>query len=157
MATEEASPANPFERGPYIQVAAFCERVLTEPDGVMSLIRVVDVVTHSAHGPSAPEQMPEVRFPLDMVLVFKSGSARGRHDVTITPELPSGEPLPSLSASIRLEGEGRGAVLRSRLDMPFRMEGLYWFGVQFDGRIITRIPLEVRYSRLTTGPAIQQG
>ena len=33
---------NPFELGPYVQVAAFCERVLRESDGVMSLVRVVD-------------------------------------------------------------------------------------------------------------------
>ena len=37
-----AEVRNPFERGPYIQVAAFCERVLQEADGVVSLIRIVD-------------------------------------------------------------------------------------------------------------------
>ncbi len=151
--TTESGERNLFERGPYVQIAALCERVLREGDGVVSLIRVVDVVTHTAHGPAAPQDMPEVRFPLDMMLVFKSGSVRGRHEVTVIPELPSGETLPSFTASIRLEGEGNGAVFHSRLDIPFRMEGLYWFNIQFDGQIITRMPLEVRYSRvLTTSP-----
>lgn len=155
MTTERAG-RNLFERGPYVQIAAFCERVLAETDGVLSLVRVVDVITHSEHGPLAPQEMPEVHYPLNMLIVFKAGSVRGRHEVTVTPELPSGEALPPVTISILFEGEGRGALVRSQLDMPFRMEGLYWFNVRFDGQVITRMPLEVRYSRVTSGPAIQQ-
>lgn len=156
MTTKKAE-SSPFERGPYIQVAAFCERVLTEGDGVKSLIRIVDVVNHSVSGPSAPQEMPEFHYPLHMVLIFKSGTAHGRHDITITPELPSGETLPPLTTSIRLEGEGRGVAVTGPMDMPFSKEGLHWFNVRFDDQIITRMPLDVRYSRLTTGPAMQGG
>ncbi|MDO8673827.1 MAG: hypothetical protein Q7O66_20650 [Dehalococcoidia bacterium] len=151
MPAEIIREVNPFERGPYVQVAALCERVLTEADGVTSLIRIVDRITHAAHGPGAPQEMPEFRLSLFLVVVLKSGSAKGRHEITITPELPSGEPLTSISSSIMLEGEGKGAQVVTQLNMPFGLEGLYWFNVKFDSRVISRLPLEVRYSRLVTG------
>ena len=148
MATAEIR--NPFERGPYIQVAALCERVLREGDGVASLIRIIDTVTHTERGPSPPEEMPEVHYPLFLIITLKSGTARGRHDVTIIPEQPSGETLQEITLSVNMEGEGKGINIASRIDIPYRLEGLYWFNVQFDHRLITRIPLEVRYSRMAT-------
>ncbi len=61
---------NPFERGPFVQIGGFCERILREADGVLSLIRVVDVVTHSEHRPDAPEEMPTFHYPLTLVLAL---------------------------------------------------------------------------------------
>ncbi|MBA7708114.1 hypothetical protein ES703_117002 [subsurface metagenome] len=146
-----AEVRNPFERGPYIQVAAFCERVLQEADGVVSLIRIVDRVTHTERGPESPAEMPEFHYPLFLVITLKSGRARGRHDITITPEQPSGETLDPITLSVNLEGEGKGVNVISRIDFSYKMEGLYWFNVQFDNKVITRLPLEVRYSRMVTG------
>jgi hypothetical protein len=146
-----AEVRNPFEQGPYIQVAAFCERVLREADGVVSLIRIVDRITHTEHGPAPPEEMPEFHYPLFLVITLKSGKARGRSEITIIPEQPSGETLQPITLSVNLEGEGKGVNIVSRIDFPYKMEGLYWFNVQFDGQVITRLPLEVRYSRMVTG------
>jgi hypothetical protein len=143
---------NPFERGPYIQTATFCERVLREADGVLSLIRVVDVITHTERRPDAPEQMPEVHYPMDLLISLKSGTARGRHEITIIPEQPSGETLQPITISVNMEGENKGANIHSRIDIPYKFEGLYWFKILFDRQTITRIPLEVRYSRILTGP-----
>lgn len=142
---------NPFEQGPYVQLAGFCERVLTEADGVVSLIRIVDVITHTEGGPNPPREMPEVRYPLTMVLALKAGRARGRHEVTVTPELPSGETLPSTTITVQMEGEGRGVNVMSRVDIPFKLEGLYWFHIRFDDDLLTRMPLQVRYSRTVSG------
>ncbi len=144
---------NIFERGPYIQLAAFCERVLREADGVLSLIRIVDVINHTERNPNPPEEMPEIHYPLYLVLSLKSGISRGRHNISITPEQPSGETLSPISLSVNMEGEGKGANIASRIDIPYKLEGLYWFIVQFDDQVITRISLEVRYSRMVTGPA----
>jgi len=44
------------ETGPHIVNATFCEKVLIEPDGVLSLIRLVDRFTQTATGPEPPEQ-----------------------------------------------------------------------------------------------------
>lgn len=155
MATSKEG-ANPFEQGPYVQVAAFCERVLREADGVLSLIRVVDVVTHTERGPNPPRDMPEMRYPLNLVISLKPGRSRGRHDLTIIPEKPSGETLPSASMSVQMEGDARGVNVISTIDIPYSMEGLYWFRVNFDDQLLTRLPLQIRYSRLVSGSASQQ-
>lgn len=144
-----------LEQGPYVQVAAFCERVLREADGVVSLIRVVDVVTHTEMGPKPPRDMPTVHYPLNLALMLKSGRAKGRHEVTITPELPSGETLPSMTMTVQLEGDGKGFNIFSRVDIPYSLEGLYWFHIRFDDEILTRLPLQIRYSRMATGSAPQ--
>ena len=151
MAQRQRQDKNPFEQGPYIQVAAFCERVLREVDGVVSLIRVIDTVSHTERGIDPPQEMPPFRYPLWMIITLKSGRAKGRHDLTIRGELPSGEALPPTTLTVQLEGEGRGTVLASKMDLEFTIEGLYWFSVDFDGQMITRLPLTVRYARLATG------
>jgi len=141
---------NPFERGPYVQLAAFCERALREGDGVLSLIRVVDVITHTERSPSPPDTMPEFHYPLTLVITLKSGTARGRHEVNIIPEQPSGETLPPANTSVNFEGEGKGVNIVTRIDIPYRYEGLYWFSVLINDQLITRMPLEVRYARMVT-------
>ena len=95
--------------------------------------------------------MPEVHFPLTLVLTLKSGRARGRHEITITPELPSAETLPAFTTTVQMEGEGRGVIVMNLIDIPYNLEGLYWFNIRFDDRILTRLPLQVRYSRTVTG------
>lgn len=93
---------------------------------------------------------------MTLVLTLKSGRARGRHEITIQPELPSGEALPTATISVQLEEAGKGVNVVSPVDIPYKLEGLYWFNIRFDGGIITRVPLEVRYSRLIAGPPTNQ-
>jgi hypothetical protein len=100
--------------------------------------------------------MPTVRYPLSLALMLKSGRAKGRHEVTITPELPSGETLPSMTMTVQLEGEGKGFNIFSRVDIPYSLEGLYWFHIRFDDDVLTRLPLQIRYSRMATGSAPQE-
>ncbi len=151
--TQPEEIRNAFEQGPYVQVAAFCERVLREADGVLSLVRIVDVITHTERRPDAPKEMPEMHYPLTLVLTLKSGRARGRHEITIKPELPSGGSLPPFTFTVQMEGEGRGVGVVSQIDIPFSMEGLYWFIVYFNEVLLTKIPLEIRYSRMVAGSA----
>jgi hypothetical protein len=44
--------------GPWLQAAVFCEKVLIERDGVVSLVRVIDRIIITASGAAAPEKMP---------------------------------------------------------------------------------------------------
>ena len=76
MSTEEGRSL--FEYGPYVQIAAFCEKVLREGDGVLSLIRVVDVISHTERGADPPRDMPEMRYPLTLVITLKAGRTRDR-------------------------------------------------------------------------------
>ncbi len=141
-----------FEQGPYVQVAAFCETVLQEKTGVQSLIRIIDTLTHTVAAPDAPPQMPQVTYKMKLVLILKSGKAKGRQELKIVPELPSGETKPPMMLSVQMEGEERGQAVILDLNFNFTMEGLYWFNVYLEDGLLTKMPFRVKYTRLLTMP-----
>ncbi len=139
-----------FEQGPYVQVAALCEHVIEDKAGVLSLIRIIDTVIHTEARPDAPAEMPPVTYPMKMVIMLKSGRARGRHELKIVPEMPSGELKQSLVQSVQMEGEERGVNHIVNMVFTFTMEGLYWFNIYLDDSLLTRIPLRTKYNRVVT-------
>jgi len=143
-----------FEHGPYIQAALFCERALTEKDGVISLIRVIDRVTHTVGGPSVPEQMAPFVYPMTLVIMLKAGRATGSYQVRVDMEPPSTAVNRGPGVPIFLESGGdRGANIILQTQVQFSEPGLYWFDVYFDEKLMTRIPFRVIYARQTTpGP-----
>jgi hypothetical protein len=139
-----------FEQGPYIQAAALCEQVIEDKTGVLSLIRIIDTVTHTVASLDAPVEMPPLTYPMKMVIMLKSGRARGRHELKIVPEMPSGELKQPLVQSLQMEGEERGANHIINMFFTFTMEGLYWFNVYLDDTLLTKIPLRTKYNRIVT-------
>lgn len=145
-----------FGTGPYIQAAAFCENVIEDKTGALSLIRVVDTFTQTATGSEPPSEMPPVTWQMKLVLMLKAGRARGRYEVKIVPELPSGETKTPLTLTAYMEGEERGQNIIVNFVFTFTMEGLYWFNVYLDDALLTKMPLRVKYMRLVTGPRLLQ-
>ena len=139
-----------FEQGPYVQMAGVCEQVIEDKTGALSLIRIIDTITHTEAGPDAPAEMPNVTYPMKMVIMLKSGRARGRHELKIVPQLPSGETKTPLVRSIQMEGEERGFNNIINMLFTFTMEGLHWFNVYLDDSLLTRIPLRIKYNRILT-------
>ena len=142
-----------LESGPYIQAACLCDMVLEDKTGVLSLIRIVDVLTHVESGPNPPEEMPPFTHAMTLVVMLKSGSARGRAQVIVRPELPTGEMKEPLPVTVHFDGEERGQNLILRLNYQFTLEGLYWFNILLDDQKLTAIPLRVKYNRVITGSA----
>ena len=141
------------EGGPYIQAACVCNMVIEDKTGAFSLIRVVDTVTHTVSGPNPPDEMPPMPFEGKLVLMLKSGRAVGRHNLTIVPELPSGETQDPITMTVHFEGEEKGQNIVTNLRFVFAQEGLYWFNIYLGETKLTAIPFRVRYNRLTTGRA----
>ena len=133
--------------GPYIGAAVFCENVIEDKSGVLSLIRIVDRLVVSSQGPSAPEQMPSTPLNWFLVLVLKSGQARGSINVTIQPELPSGLKLEPVTVTPHFEGENRGCNVVTKMAMMLTEPGVYWFHILIGDALATKVPLEVIYSR----------
>ena len=44
--------------GPYLVAALFCEKVLSEKDGVISTMRIVDRITITVSGEAPPRKCP---------------------------------------------------------------------------------------------------
>ena len=131
--------------GPYLALAAICEKVLNEADGVLSLIRIIDRVIVGAAGSEVPDDLPPTQLNFTVVVSLKSGSARGRHKITLRPESPSGQQMNSLDVPIHFEGEDRGANVIIGFNITAEEEGLYWIDVLFADELLTRMPLRVIY------------
>jgi hypothetical protein len=136
--------------GPFLMAAVFCERVLQEKDGVLSPIRIVDQFTHTVAGPDAPDKMPPFTIKVSILIAFKSGDFKGKQDVKITPVAPSGQVLPGISVPILLEGADKGANVNITYVFDAQEEGLYWFNVTLNGKLITRMPLRTIYQKMLT-------
>jgi len=142
---------DPTKGGPYIQVAALCEKVLQEGDGVLSLIRIVDTINQEVQVKGAPSAeafkvVPPLVCPLTLILALKAGEAKGSHQVKIIPVLPTGETKAPFVRTLHFEGEEKGANLILNLVFEFPYEGLYWFEVYLNEDLLTRLPLRVRRS-----------
>ena len=141
-----------LEQGPYVQVAAFCDTIIEDKTNTISLIRIVDSLTHNESRPDAPEEMPAVNYVLKLVIMLKSGAARGRHDLKVMSELPSGETKPPFITSIQFAGEERGVNVIANIPFTFTMEGLHWFRVSIDDILLTKMPFRILYNRIITPP-----
>ncbi len=102
--------------------------------------------------PDAPEDMPQFTYTLKLVIMLKSGAARGRHELKVIPELPSGETKPPFITSVQFEGEERGVNVVVNIPFTFTLEGLYWFRVSIGETLLTRMPFRIMYNRMLTPP-----
>ncbi len=136
--------------GPFLQAAFICERVLQEADGVVSAIRIIDrLFVQPGPGQQAAAAMPAVLMSHTLLVTFKSGSARGRFTAKLVFRGPSGLKLQEVSVPVLLEGEERGANLIIPYHIQVDQEGLYWFDVYFEGKLMTKIPFRVVYQATT--------
>lgn len=138
-----------FETGPYLKMACFCERVLREVDGVVTMVRVIDRLTHTESKPDAPAEMPSVTYEMKLVVMLIPGQALGRHELKIERELPSGIRDKPITVTVQMEGGNRGANIVMDIKMKFPLEGLYWFNVYLDDALLTKMPFQVLYQRVS--------
>lgn len=137
-----------FDTGPFVNVAVFCEKALTERDGVLSLIRVVDQLNVQAQGINAPDDMPPgAVIQPTLVLVLKPGEAKGRQKIRIDIEHPDTTVRRGAEQAVNFSGgptNGLNVVVQTRIVLS--TAGLYWANVNVNDRLVTRVPLLVNYS-----------
>ena len=129
--------------GPYVQIAAFCETVLREANGNISIIRIVD--RHQIVGPT--EEMQQTTVNRTLALILKSGNMQGANTMTIVPVDPNGNRLPEIKNPVLFEGMERGVGLVADVAFAVKEAGLFWFEVLIDGVQLTRIPLRILYQQ----------
>jgi len=130
---------------PLLVVAVFCERVLREVDGVMTIVRMVDRFLVRGATPEMGNQV--LRF--QTVIIFKSGELRGKYVIRIRPTSPTGRDLPGMDFPTLFEGDSdRGAAIIADTNFAVDEEGLYWFDVYLEDELITRMPLRVVYQQI---------
>lgn len=138
--------------GPFVATAVFCENVIEDKSGVLSLIRIIDRFTITAQGPDVSERLPAGQVNMMCVITLKSGEAKGRHKLEIVPWLPSGQRQDVLvSIPLNLEGGDKGQNVVMNLQYGVEQEGTHWFEVILnEDQILTRMPLTVVYQPMQT-------
>ncbi len=147
----------PTNSGPYVQAALLCENVIQDVTGVLSLIRVIDTIDRTGMGPNPPIEMEMFVLQLKMVIMLKSGDARGRFEIKIVPHLPTGESKEPILLTVHFEGEEKGHNMVLDIQFPIQHEGVHWFKVSLEDELITSIPLRVKYNRQVTLVGPQSG
>lgn len=142
-----------FDTGPFVNVAAFCERVVEEKDGTLTLVRLIDQFKVEANGPDAPDDLPPgAVVQATLVVMLKRGRARGGQAITVELEHPDASRKKGPETSINfIGGEGSGANLVIPMQIQLSSAGLYWADIFVNKRLAARAPLEVTY-RFTRGP-----
>jgi hypothetical protein len=131
----------------YLSIAVFCEKVLREADGVMSIIRMIDRFNIAG---STPEMQPTV-LTFNIFVSFKSGFLRGKQVIALRPTSPSGDEMAAMQFPVLFEGDNeRGNALLTQMNFIVDQEGLYWFDVILNQEIVTRMPLRVAYQHSPT-------
>ena len=143
-----------YETGPFVQAACFCENILVDNTGAVSLIRIIDTITHTAQGPDAPEDMPTVSHSMKLAIMLKPGSARGRSEIRIEAEAPNGLKKDPVILSVQFDGEERGSNLLTDFKVSLSEEGLHWFHIYVGDHHATAIPLRIRYNRIVLGTRV---
>jgi len=139
---------------PFVSLAAFCDRVLQESDGTLSLIRIIDRVTVVALEGVLPEQMPAMVVHVNAALGFKSGAVQGTRDITLRVKNPQDKvqeekpPFP-----VHFQGGNQGINLVFTLGFETRREGVHWIDVLVGDHVVTSMPLEVVYQGQQSEPA----
>ena len=94
-----------------------------------------------------------------VLLMFKSGSAKGKHEVALMIHSPAGKKTPSLKQEFVLSpNPSGGANVRVQFGMAVKEGGLFLVDVLLDGKVVTRMPLQVDITRevaatITSPPA----
>lgn len=84
MPSEHRLPISPKD-GPFLLAALLCERVLLEPDGVASAIRIVDQLVPDEALLKGAVVVPPV-MQLSLLVILKSGTAPGGADLHPQPD-----------------------------------------------------------------------
>ncbi len=134
----------PHEGPPYIGIAVFCEQALEEKDGIFSLVRMFNEVNVT---PAPGRPLPTVEQPLPIPLLFflllydADKVGWNRLSINMTDSLGPLPPTRSMSSN-PLPDKSHLAV-RARMTLPLRSEGIHWAEVVFNGRLLSRVPLNV--------------
>ena len=131
---------------PWVTVAAFCEKLLLEGDGVPSAIRIVDTYTIPPLPPEAPKEAVATILVQGLVSL-RSGDATGTKVIRIFMENPLGqrtELSPKDGWQSEFTGGEQGINLQLKFALGVRNYGLCWFDVLCDDELLTRIPLKLQ-------------
>jgi hypothetical protein len=151
MAVSKKNPKRNEIGGPFLAAAVFCESIIESADGALSAIRIVDqfnVILPSNTPDDVPSESNRIAISIWLLLMLRSGSARGKREISCTISSPSGKTAPLTKQKLDIGEKLNGGVnMRIQLNISIEVEGLYIVDVFVDGKVITRMPLLINIAR----------
>lgn len=136
---------------PHLNLATICERYILEPDGALTLFRVVDRFTVNG----VTQEMPVTSVNFNLIVSFRAGDFRGPLDLSLRILSPTQTQVQELRIPINFEApEERAAQLIGQITVSVGEAGLYWIVVTLAEEECTKIPFRIVYQRQ---PTIQTG
>lgn len=124
---------------PLVSIATCCERVLEEKDGVISIVRVVDIFRFSAPKDAPPDVIGHV--PVLIYVVLKSGDIVGEYPIQLRFRSSKGEIKEISSTTALFEGGTKSVSITGQLMIRTEHIGLNWVDVIWNGEALTAIPI----------------
>jgi len=138
---------------PLLMAAFFCENILEEKEGVLTAVRIVDVLKvriPDLSGIPEGQPKPTIATQIKALLGFKSGEAKGKRTVHLTVVAPSGKRRKTVPTTVTFMGNELGVNIRAQVVVEAEEEGLYWYEVRVDGKLLTRMPLRIVHEKPTS-------
>lgn len=125
--------------GPWLAAALFSDSLIDDPGGGRSLVRL-------HQGGDFFETQKESAFGEPVIfLSFIGGKRVGKFRLEIIARLPKKDPQRIASQEFLLDGPGSGHDIYSLMRVPADVEGIAWFDIILDGRLMTRMAYRVHH------------
>jgi uncharacterized protein DUF6941 len=154
MASKRAidrKPKKVGQGGPYIAAAFYCENILEDSKGMISVQGIGDSM-HIGLSPFAPPDLPSKENPIivrhQFLLIFRSGDSPGKHRLKLELESPSGKRTTIKDEEITLTDPPNGGLhIKNGLTIEIQKGGLFWLDVFLDDALMTRAPMNIEIYR----------
>ncbi len=142
---------------PIYTSALFADRILIERDDrVMSAIRLVDihlvnprsVLSVTGEKIQAGSESPTALIENNLLVLFKSEAACD-FTATISVWTPDGKQLIKQDYPVHVGAGVNGHAIKMEVRLAINIGGVFWFDVEINGRVVHRVPLEVRFQPAT--------
>jgi len=131
--------------GPFLAAAFFCDKVLDEKDDVLSAIRIVNKITLTASSPEITLEINPAKINLMGLVSIRAGGVKGNHKIKVMSDSEILSEPSQIAVDISFDGndDATNNVIIT-LGIEVKREGMIWFGVFFDDKLLTKMPLRIQ-------------
>ena len=131
--------------GPFLAAAFFCDKVLDEKDDVLSAIRIVNKITLTASSPEITLETNPAKINLMGLVSIRAGDVKGNHKIRVISDSEILSEPSQIEVDISFDGKtvATNNVIIT-LGIEVKREGIIWFAVFFDDKLLTKMPLQIQ-------------
>jgi hypothetical protein len=129
--------------GPYVSATLIAEKILLEPDGASTIVRIVDRV---GVDPVVVNQPMGTVIGLNLIILaaFRAGGFKGKSKVMIVHETPSGKTEAIGMSELQFDGTAAQTVnAQGPVVLKWEGAGQYWYNILLENKFVSRLPLLV--------------